>query len=127
MWGCRLERISKSPRWNAGAIDSDVTQTIGVAETVKMHKPFHAMNVVLNARRNGSAVRKGLLHLQPIVLTVMITPRAIKNARREVLWISAICKSMSEPCWDLLNPQDIEGLAHSISTLQSTRDGGMNR
>lgn len=38
-----------SPRWNAGAMDSDITQTIGTAEFVRRQSPFQAIKGELRA------------------------------------------------------------------------------
>ncbi|KAF2997736.1 hypothetical protein E8E14_003159 [Neopestalotiopsis sp. 37M] len=40
-----------SPRWNAGAMDSETTQTMGTVELVRTESPFHAMKAVLNGKR----------------------------------------------------------------------------
>jgi hypothetical protein len=47
----RFERKSKSPRWKAGAIDSEMTDTMGTDDAVRIESPFHIISGVLKADR----------------------------------------------------------------------------
>jgi len=50
--------MRRSPRWKAGAMDSEITHTTGYGDAVRMERPFQAMNGVLRLRRTGSVLAK---------------------------------------------------------------------
>lgn len=43
-----------SPRWNAGAMDSEITTITGCEELVKIESVFHAMKAVESTNKIGS-------------------------------------------------------------------------
>lgn len=49
--GVQFQRNRMSPRWKAGAMDSDMTQITGAGEFVRTQRPFHAMKVALSGMR----------------------------------------------------------------------------
>lgn len=52
----RFERKRISPRWNAGAMDSDITTTIGCVLAVTTERAFQSMKGVARTRRASRAL-----------------------------------------------------------------------
>lgn len=58
MRSLRFERKSRSPLWKAGAIDSEMTHTMGVDDAVRTDSPFHSISGVVNVDRRDRICTK---------------------------------------------------------------------
>jgi len=59
-----FQRKRISPLWKAGAIDSDITHTIGIGEADKTENPFQTIKGELRARKTGSDLARELRRRQ---------------------------------------------------------------
>lgn len=69
-----------SPRWNAGAMDSEITTIMGCEQLVKTESAFHVIKVVESTNRMGSISDAGvrinivrLLLYLPLLGIVIVT------------------------------------------------------
>lgn len=60
-----FQRMSMSPRWKAGAIDSEITHMSGFEELDMTHNPFQAMSGVVIAIENARISARRSLIVSP--------------------------------------------------------------
>lgn len=53
---CPVPQKSMSPRWNVGAMDSEITQTIGNEESARTQSAFQAIKVSPSGERTSSRI-----------------------------------------------------------------------
>lgn len=80
----RFQRKIKSPRWNAGAIDSEMTTMMGCKEFVASERPFQSMKAELTARRYGNTSMSGAR----MVVVVWWLDESASRARRVNILLS---------------------------------------